>query len=99
MKPAPIIRYMSVGFVNKYRNIAVYATDCACPDGIPYCSLALVFSESLNRMFPVGLGSRINNLSTLFIYEFITKKNIYKMSTLVLAIMSIMVAINNIIGP
>ena len=73
MNPAPMTTYMSDGFVNKYRKVAVNATDCACPDGIPYCSLSLVFSESLKIAFPAGLGSRISNLSALFKYVFIMK--------------------------
>lgn len=54
-------------FVIRYENIDENATDCACPDGIPYRSLPVVISLELNTIFPSGLGSRIMSLRAPFV--------------------------------
>ena len=54
-------------FVIKYENIDENATDCACPDGIPYRSLPVDSSCLLNRICPSGLCSRIMSLRAPFV--------------------------------
>lgn len=86
-------------FVIKYENTVVNATDCACPDGIPYSSLPVDSSWSLNIICPWGLGSRIKSLNILLRKLLIMKNDTYNNNKLVRDHTRTIVVINNSNGP
>ena len=97
MKQVPISIFGD--FVIKYENIDENATDCACPDGIPYSSIPVDISWSLNIICPWGLGSRIKSFNILLRKLLIIKNDIYNNNKRVRDHTRTIVVINNNNGP